>query len=127
MAFSFETIRRAFWLVFSLWVPFLALSAANADVGDTIGEGLLSGDAYRYSTELDRMVYVAGASDLLMTFAKGEDGGWYRCIESMDAAELEPHFLKWIKAHPEEWPNPAGPLFVRAVRELCGTQAKAAE
>ncbi|MCE2510803.1 MAG: hypothetical protein J4G10_07505 [Alphaproteobacteria bacterium] len=110
--------------VFLLLFSFLALVPARADVGDTIGEGLLSGDAYRYSTELDRQVYVAGASDLLIAFSRqaGGDVAWHRCIEPMDAVQLEEHFLKWIKAHPEEWPNPAGPLFMRAVREYCASQ-----
>ena len=114
--------RRLFALL--LLLPWLALPSAKADVGDTIGEGLLSGDAYRYSTELDRIVYVAGASDLLIAFAQqtGEDSAWYRCIEPMYASQLEVHFLKWIKAHPEEWPNPAGPLFMRAIREYCASQ-----
>ena len=114
--------RRLFALL--LLLPWLALSSAQAEVGDTIGEGLLSGDAYRYSAELDRMVYVAGASDLLIAFAHrtDKDSAWYRCIEPMDAPQLEVHFLKWIKAHPEEWPNPAGPLLMRAIREYCASQ-----
>lgn len=119
-----ERTRQRCTFAFPLLFWLLAFAPARADVGDTIGEGLLSGDAYRYSTELDRQVYVAGASDLLIAFGRhaGGDSSWYRCIEPMDAVTLEAHFLKWIKAHPEEWPNPAGPLFIRAVREHCTAQ-----